>query len=312
MNEVFWGEGDFPIKEFKKVDMEAIGAKLTETAHAVDPTRPVIEDSGMSGDLASGDIHDYRGSLNGGDSTYFDIYHGTLPGENTGGQPKLVTEFGVDAPPALVDLQVIPEAARRLSTVLPRVSELQDYQYRLLKYYIEYYRTHKYSPNAGYFQFMWIDFSPQSFYGIYDYWGNPKAEGLGGGLRALLESNQPVGIFMEHDNWPHALHAVNDSSVDFGHCVARWNVSSSKGVVEEGSQSIQLGPDSHQKIRDFNFAVEDGETYTVVLDLVGADGKALAHNTYTNPFRLQPRPKGYPERIDDELGMRLWWASEQR
>jgi len=62
------------------------------------------------------------------------------------------------------------------------VAELHDYQYRLLKYYIEHYRIQKYSPNAGYFQFMWIDLSPQSFYGIYDYWGNAKTEGLGGGF----------------------------------------------------------------------------------------------------------------------------------
>lgn len=135
---------------------------------------------------------------------------------------------------------------------------------------------------------MWIDFSPQSFYGIYDYWGNPKSEGLGGGLRALLESNQPVGIFMEHDNRPHALHAVNDSSVDFGNWVALWNVSSSKGVVAEGSQTVQLGPDSYQKLRDFSFAVEDSETYTVVLDVLGLDGKMLAHNTYQSVSLAAP------------------------
>lgn len=312
MNEVYWGEDDFPIKGFTSGEMKAIGAKLVETARTLDLTRPIIENSGASEDLASGDMHDYRGSLRGGDTTYFDIFHAPLSGEYTGGRPKLVTEFGVDAPAPLADLRAIPEAVQRLSEVLPRVSELHDYQYRLLKYFIEYYRIHKYSPNAGYFQFMWIDLSPQSFYGIYDYWGNPKAEGLGGGLRALLESNQPVGIFMEHDNRPHALHAVNDSSVDLGNCTARWSVSSSKGVVVEGSQSVQLGPDSHQRIRDFGFTVQDGVSYSVVLVLLGPDGRVLAHNTYTDPFQPQARPKGYPERIDDELGMRLWWAGAQR
>ena len=211
MNEVYWGIDDLPINGFKKDEVKAIGAKMIETAgELLDPTRPIIEDSGVSGDLASGDMHDYRGSLEGGDTTYFDIYHHLLP-EVQAARRSLRLNLASMLRLPLSTCAAFPEAVQRLRDVLPRVSELQDYQYRLLKYYIEYYRTHKYSPNAGYFQFMWIDFSPQSFYGIYDYWGNPKAEGIGGGLQALLESNQPVGVFMEHDDRPHALHAVNDS-----------------------------------------------------------------------------------------------------
>ncbi len=311
MNEVSWGEKDFEvIKEHKKSDEKAIGSQLIAEAHQLDPTRPVIEDSGISNDLASGDTHDYRGSLNGGNSTYFDIY-GT-PEDGYGSPPKLVTEFGVDAPPAISSLHAIPEAAARLSDVLPRVAELHNYQYRLLKYYIEHYRIHKHSPNAGYFQFMWIDFSPQSFYGIYDYWGVPKTEGLGGGLRAMMESNQPVGIFMEHTTKPFALYAVNDTMADLGNCVAHWRVtSSSTGVVVEDSQPVRIGPDSGQKIRDFTFAMNEGVTYNVELDLWSADGKVLAHNIYVNPFQPQPRPIGFPDRMDDELGMRLWWAGEK-
>ena len=312
MNEVFWGQNGLEelTKDLKKSDAKALGAQLTAEANRLDPGRPVIENSGLSNDLASGDTHDYRGSLNGGNSTYFDIY-GT-PEDGFGSPPNLVTEFGVDAPPSISSLHAIPEAAARLSDVLPQVAELHDYQYRLLKYYIEHYRIHKYSPNAGYFQFMWIDFSPQSFYGVYDYWGVPKTEGLGGGLRAMMESNQPVGMFMEHTTKPLALYAVNDSVADLGNCVAHWRVKSSKGgVVAEDSQSVQIGPDSGQKIRDFTFAMKEGETYDVELDLSSADGKILAHNVYVNPFQPQPRPKGYPERMDDELGMRLWWAGEK-
>lgn len=311
MNEVFWGQKGLEemTKDFKKSDAKAIGALLIAEANRIDPTRPVIENSGISNDLASGDSHDYRGSLNGEKSTYFDIY-GT-PEDGLGGEPNLVTEFGVDAPPAISSLYAIPEAATRLSDVLPRVAELHNYQYRLVKYYIEHYRIHKYSPNAGYFQFMWIDFSPQSFYGVYDYWGVAKTEGLGGGLRAMMESNQPVGIFMEHTTKPAALHVTNDSSADLGKCTAHWRVtSSSNEVVAEDSQSVQVGPDSGQKIRDFTFPMKDGEVYTVELELWSSDGKVLAHNSYPDPFQPQPRPKGYPERMDDELGMRLWWAGE--
>jgi beta-mannosidase len=312
MNEVFWGQKGLEelSKDLKKSDAKALGAQLTAEANRLDPSRPVIENSGISNDLASGDSHDYRGSLNGGNSTYFDIYGS--PEDGFGGPPNLVTEFGVDAPPAISSLHAIPEAAARLSDVLPRVAELHDYQYRLVKYYIEHYRIHKYAPNTGYFQFMWIDFSPQSFYGVYDYWGVAKTEGLGGGLRAMMESNQPVGIFMEHTTKPLALYAVNDSPTDLGNCVARWRVtSSSSEVVAEDSQPLRMGPDSGQKIRDFAFSLKEGETYNVELDLWSADGKLVAHNSYVDPFHPQPRPKDYPDRLDEELGMRLWWAGEK-
>jgi beta-mannosidase len=193
--------------------------------------------------------------------------------------------------------------------VLPRVSELHDYQYRLLKYYIEHYRIQKYAPNAGYFQFMWIDFCPQSFYGIYDYWGAPKVEGLGGGLRALEESNLPIGVLMEYKDAPVALHAVNDSLEDLGEVVARWRVTlDNLEVVTEGARGIRLGPDSHVRIGDLAFAVNPDRVYRVVLDLASKDGRPLAHNDYVDPFHHPKCPKGYPQRMDQELGMRLWWA----
>jgi len=279
----------------------ALGSQLLAVAHREDPTRPVIEDSMELNSLQSGDRHDYRGSLDEG--SYFDIFDS---------RDKLVTEFGADAPPSAAALQDLPAVTLRLADVLPRVAELHDYQYRLLKYYMEHYRIQKYAPNAGYFQFMWIDFSPQSFYGVYDYWGGAKTEGLGGGLRAMMESNQPVGIFMEHNARPVALHAVNDSLTDLGNVVARWRMSTSTGVIAQGSQRARLGPDSHVRIRDFNMAVNADEKYQVVLDLLAADGKTLAHNVYDNAFQAQPRPEGYADRMDDELGMRLWWAGQKK
>lgn len=111
MNEVFWGQKGFEefIKDRKKRDAKALGAQLTAEANRLDPTRPVIENSGISNDLASGDTHDYRGSLSGGKSTYFDIYAG--PNDMFGSPPNLVTEFGVDAPPDISIIHAISEAA---------------------------------------------------------------------------------------------------------------------------------------------------------------------------------------------------------
>ena len=64
------------------------------------------------------------------------------------------TEFGVDAPPVPSQARLVPEIASRLRDVLPRVAQLHDYQYHLLKYYMEHYRMQKYAPCGGYFQFM--------------------------------------------------------------------------------------------------------------------------------------------------------------
>jgi beta-mannosidase len=304
MNEVGVRElGPDGLARIKSSEFEDLGSRLVAETYKLDPTRPVIENSMDSGNPNSGDTHDYRGSLIGGNFTYFDIF---------GSKDKLVTEFGVDAPPAFASLSAIPEVASRLSDVLPRMPELHNYQYHLLKYYIEHYRIQKYSPNAGFFLFMWIDFSPQSFYGIYDYWGVAKSEGIGGGLRALQESNQPIGIFMEHNTKPIALYVVNDTSADLGNCFARWSVSTSTGIIAEDSQPVRIGPDSHRRLRDFEFTIKEGETYKIVLELLSPDGRVLAHNSYLNPFQPQARPRGYPDRMDDELGMRLWWADEKK
>jgi beta-mannosidase len=273
------------------------GPQLVAEAKVLDPSRPTIKNSSSRDDLESGDGHDYRGSLAGG--KYTDIY---------GTSEKLSTEFGVDAPPAAARLRQVPQLADRLKDVLPRVAELHDYQYRLLKYYVEHYRIQKYAPNAGYFQFMFIDFCPQSFYGIYDYWGAPKVEGLGGGLRAMMESNQPLGVFMEYKDVPVAIHAVNDTSADLGEMVATWRVTLSSGeLVTEGTRAIPLGPDSHARVADLKFTADPGQIYHVMLNLESKDGKILAHNEYVDPFHHPQVPEGFPRRMDHELGMRLWW-----
>jgi beta-mannosidase len=278
------------------------GSQLVAEAMRLDPTRPTIRNCGDEKDLESGDTHDYRGSLGGGQ--YTDIYGSTA---------KLATEFGVDAPPGPEGLRLVPRLAERLADVMPRLAELHDYQYRLLKYYIEHYRMQKYAPNAGYFQFMWIDFCPQSFYGVYDYWGRPKTEGIGGGVRALEESNQPLGIFMEYKDTPVALHAVNDSLADLGECTAEWTVTTNNGQdVAHGKGRVHLGPDSHARLGDLSFAVEKDVAYRVVLSLRAPDGRELARNVYLDPFHHPQRPEGHPGRMDPEIGMRLWWAGETK
>ncbi len=118
------------------------GPQLVAEVKRLDPTRPTIRDCEDTDDLESGDVHDYSGSLGGG--KYTDIF---------GKRDKLVTEFGVDAPPGPESARIVPQIAERLKDVMPRVAELHDYQYRLIKYFIEHYRMQKYDPNARLFPF---------------------------------------------------------------------------------------------------------------------------------------------------------------
>ena len=64
----------------------------------------------------------------------------------------------------------------------------------------------KYAPNAGYGLFLFSDIAPNSYYGIYDWWGIPKK-----GLQAVLESNMPIGVFLKfRDGELEGIYAVLD------------------------------------------------------------------------------------------------------
>ncbi len=282
---------------YSKTDMLNIcpGPQLAAEATRLDPDRPTIKGSGAWDDLESGDSHNYKGSLAGEETHYTDIY---------GQTEKLNTEFGFDAPPCAENLRRIPVVFRRLQPIVERIGELQYYQYRLLKYYIERYRITKYRPCSGYFQFMFIDLCPQSFYGVYDWWGMPK-----GGLKALEESNQPMGIFMEYRFEPVAVWIANDVHSEFPGCVAEWIVVDEKGseITKEHS-NIDVGADSLTRVSDLDFAVEKDSGCTVSLFLRNAKGDVLAKNVYRDPFRHPPHPEGHPGRMSHELGVRLYWA----
>jgi beta-mannosidase len=279
------------------------GPQLVKELRRLDSTRPIIKATGHPEDAESGDSHTYSGSLSGHETHFLDIY---------GTREKLCTEFGVDVPPTAARARLVPQIAKRLDRVLNEISTLHTYQYWLTKYYIEHYRMQKYAPCGGYIQFMWIDLCPQSFYGVYDYWGLPKVEGLGGALHALEESNAPVGIFMEYNDGPVAIWAVNDRLDDLGECRASWVVTTDQDEeIMRWEVAIVLGPDSSVRVGDLVFTVDPGRSYCVALMLRSANGKALARNIYRDPFHPVPHPDGHPHRLEHELGMRLFWAESR-
>ncbi len=262
-------------------------------AERLDPDRPAIKGSGAWDDLESGDSHNWTGSINGQDTHYTDIF---------GNPEKLNSEFGFDAPPDPGILREFPEVYERLRPSPADVERLQHYQYRLIKYFIERYRITKHNPCSGYFQFMFRDLCPQSFYGVYDWWGVPKE-----GLRALEESNQPLGVFLDYRDRPLAVWAVNDLTRDFGVCRVQWTASIiGEEVLSSGECEIHLSADCAVKAADLDFPVDEQQEMAVVLTVRDAAGTLLTKNRYLNPFRHPAHPAGHHVRVSHETGMRVY------
>lgn len=272
------------------------GPALLATALRESPNTAVIKGSFCDDDPMSGDSHNYTGSLNGEQTHYAQI---------DGTSEKLNTEFGFDAPPCAASLEREPQLYHRLEKVIPRIGEIQNYQYALLKYFTEHYRMQKYAPNGGYVQFLFCDVCPQSFYGLYDYWGIPKQ-----GLQAMLESNQPIGIFLHYRSALQEIFAVNDGDEPLEGCTAAWTVleEDSGAILLAGTEQFDLVGDSRKALYDFDGWSREGRI-TVRL-LLTRGGRVLAQNEYRDLFHLPPHVKGHPGTMSHEFGMRLYEPAE--
>jgi beta-mannosidase len=271
------------------------GPQLYAAVTGLDPSRPAIKGSFCFDDLESGDSHNYTGSLEGAEVPYTAI---------DGTTEKLNTEFGFDAPGAVENLRTTGRLFDRLKPLVPKIAELQEYQYRLHKYYIEHYRVQKYRPNAGYVQFMFIDLSPQSFYGTYDWWGTPKRV-----VDALLESNQPVAVIIEQSaRASEAVWLINDTMEDLGALTVTWHVvDESDATAASGSCTVQCGPDSSVRVADLDLVATDGRLHAVVT-AVDSGGRVVASNQYRDMFDHPAHPGGHPTRMSHEFGVRLYTA----
>jgi beta-mannosidase len=75
-----------------------------------------------------------------------------------------------------------------------------------------------------------------------------------------------------------------------------------------GSLTVVIGPDSRVRAGELGLPATPAMCREVVLVLRGPDGALLARNTYIDPLVHPPHPEGHPQRMDHELGMRLYWA----
>jgi beta-mannosidase len=266
---------------------QSIGRELVSRIRRLDPWRPYIRASYDEDDPESGDSHNYLGSLRGEKTQYTDI-DGTVE--------RLNTEFGMDVPGCWKNLSAIPELRDALYPVLDRLPEIQRYQYKLLKYYMEHYRRQKYRPCSGYFQFMFIDLCPQSFYGVYDWWGDEKP-----GLQALLESNQPVVALAVSCDDAVEVSVVNDLDTPVsGVLLWRWELQGL--VVSEGSLEVACPADSLGDMGRIPMVAHG----TLRLTVTNLDGMHITENVYQDAFEEKPHIVGHPLHMDNELGMRIY------
>lgn len=270
------------------------GPKMYKEISAMDPGRPVIKGSFCENDPYSGDSHNYLGSLSGGQ--YRDIY---------GTTEKLNTEYGFDAPACEQSLRKNQKLFHRLDHIKDQIPNIQEYQYHLLKYYTEHYRMQKYQPCSGYVQFMFIDLAPESFYGVYDWWGIPKK-----GLQALYESNMPLGVFVKYKDKLDGIYVVNDLDDSYNNCTLQWTIidhATGKMVCSDTKQ-IDIAADSITEAKSLGIKNTDNKNWNVALKLLDKKGVCIAKNTYQNIFYLPNRVDGHPQRMSHELGMRLYRA----
>lgn len=271
------------------------GPRLYAAVGRIDSSRPAIKGSFCENDLSSGDSHNYSGSLNGEGTSYWDIY---------GTSEKFNTEYGFDAPPCEFSLRNIPRAYRRLAPIMSRFNEIGEYQYKLLKYFTEHYRLQKYAPNSGYVQFLFSDMCPQSFYGIYDWWGLPKR-----GLDAMLESNQPIGVFLKYGKDEiEGVYAVNDSLSAYDAVEVELFLTNCKGdTILSEKVSLNLDADGIKKVYGLDIKREDMPHVNCALVMTKGN-TVFAANYYEDLFVMPEHIKGHPSRMDHELGMRLYFA----
>jgi len=269
------------------------GPALYEKITQMDPSRPAIKGSYCEEDPLSGDSHCYFGALTNG-TEYTDI---------DGKTEKFNTEFGFDAIPCEHSLKQIPALYKRLHALVPKIADIQHYQYALLKYYIEHYRAQKYAPNSGYMQFLFNDMCPQSYYGVYDWWGLPKK-----GVRALEESNQPLAVFMSYGlKEIHKICIANDTLNDYGEVSVRITMIRNKAEESSHVFTASLGKDTLVTFSPDVLTYEATDCIDVTLVLEKGH-QVLAINHYENIFAFPQKLPGYPSRISHEFGVRLYDA----
>lgn len=267
------------------------GPQVYRLLSELNPSMPLIRGSYCEEDPLSGDTHNYAGSIYGC-VNYRDVEWK---------DEKLNTEFGFDAPPYPESLLKHKQIFDRLDMSAEEIREIDTYQYRYLKHRIEWFRLRKHNPTGGHVQFMMVDCSPGSFYGVYDYGGCAKP-----GANAFFESNQPIGIFYRYDDGE-SLWVVNDTPHALENCTLKYAAEDESGnVLASGAVRISVEGDSICRAANVSIDSSRSARLTVRLRLTDGSGRTLAENIYRDPYHHPDHPKGHPQRFSHTWGLRLY------
>ncbi len=289
MNEPGMGDVEKPIN-CQMMRPGGMGDKLVKMVEECDGMHPYIKGSFLAEDPQSGDSHNYTGSLYGG--RYVDIY---------GTEEKLNTEFGYDALPCEESLRKEPILYAKEKAYYARFHEIQDYQYHLIKYYIEHYRMQKYAPNAGYGLFLFSDIAPNSYFGIYDWWGIPKK-----GLQAVLESNMPIGVFLKYrDNEIEGIYAANDTDEAVEGELRLVLTDSVHNTLSDTVYGVKLDADGAARVADAPTFERPTDGVVHAYLTLKRHGKTLAKNHYHDILTIRP-PVRLKNLITHEQGLRVF------
>ena len=152
-------------------------------------------------------------------------------------------------------------------------------------------------------QFLFNDMCPQSYYGVYDWWGLPQK-----GVRALEESNQPLAVFMSYGlKEIHKICIANDTLNDYGEVSVRMTVIRNKKEESSYTFSAVLGKDTLVTFPSdaLTYLPTDCVDVSLVLE---KDHQVLALNHYEDIFAFPKKLPGYPSRMSHEFGVRLYNA----
>ncbi|MFN8565320.1 MAG: hypothetical protein U0703_27685, partial [Anaerolineae bacterium] len=241
--------------------------------------------------LRSGDTHSYYGAI--WSRHYADAYRH---------HPRLVTEFGFEAPAALDTLRAYPDTWERLQHLDGVIDALWAYQAALVQYHVEHFRRLRARSCGGYVHFWLTDLVPQVGCGVLDSCRVPK-----GGYAALKRSSQPLLPMLEHDGRkPLALWVANDTPRAYPGAVIRWCVTGKRGVLAAGDCIYDVAANAVGRVMPVSWGFPPADAVRVTLRLEDADGSLLSENEYAAPFQPAERPPGYPWKFDSYLGTKVF------
>lgn len=313
-------------------DRDVLDQRLARIARKVDPSRPVISNSGEYAVPfwhKGNDTHFYFGWY---------IIYGRL--QNFDGAPqhfarnlRFVTEFGAQSFPNKESaLRFLPDDMSRIdwkflrtrysfqSNVMQHwmdyranrtldglIEQTQRYQSELNRFYIDRLRLRKYRPTGGIVPFMFTDSNPAVQWSIIDYWRVPKAS-----YWAMRDAFRPQYAFTiitkaryhVGDTIALPIYAVNDAQRSQQYTIRAYVTDPEAHRVATQSFSGELGADClAEELGRLEFVARRRGDYEVRIVL------SCAGQRFTNVYRVQvgrqPKPRTALGRLIQTFGAAL-------